>query len=60
MLKVESPLSSEEEAIVTKTIGCGIEVHRILGPGFRERIYESAFKLELELAWPDSSNARSR
>jgi GxxExxY protein len=47
MLRVRSPLSSAEEAIVTRTIGCAIEVHRVLGPGFRERIYESA-KLELE------------
>ena len=28
---------------MTKTIGCGIEVHRFLGPGFKERIYERAF-----------------
>jgi len=48
MLKIRSPLSSEEEDIVSKTIGCGIEVHRTLGAGFRERIYECALKLELE------------
>jgi len=48
MLKLASPLSAEEEQIVSKTIGCGIEVHRVLGAGFRERIYERAFQLELE------------
>ena len=48
MLSVRSPLTSAEEAIVNKTIGCGIEVHRVLGPGFRELIYERAFALELE------------
>jgi GxxExxY protein len=48
MLRVRSPLTPAEETIVNKTIGCGIEVHRVLGPGFRERIYERAFALELE------------
>lgn len=48
MLRSSSPLSAPEEEIVTRTIGCGIEVHRVLGPGFRERIYERAFQLELE------------
>jgi GxxExxY protein len=41
-------LSEAEELIVKKTIGCAIEVHRVLGPGFQERIYERAFQLELE------------
>ena len=41
-------LSSEQEAIVTSAIACGIAVHRELGPGFRESIYERAFCLELE------------
>ena len=50
MLRLPSPLSAAEEAIVTKTIGCGIEVHRVLGPGFRERIYERALQLELDSA----------
>ena len=48
MLKLRSPLSESEEALVNKTIGCGIEVHRVLGPGYRERIYQRAFQLELE------------
>jgi GxxExxY protein len=48
MLRVKSPLSPAEEATVSKVIGCGIEVHRALGPGFRERTYETALKLELE------------
>lgn len=47
-MNVVSPLSEEEEAIVRGTIGCGIEVHRVLGPGFKEPIYERAFCLELE------------
>jgi GxxExxY protein len=48
MLKHKSTLPKDEEAIVTRTIGCAIEVHRHLGPGFRERIYERALCLELD------------
>jgi GxxExxY protein len=48
MLRIATPLSEQEEGIVSGTIGCGIEVHRILGPGFSERIYERAFCLELD------------
>jgi GxxExxY protein len=50
MFKKKEPLLSEEqERIVTETIACGMTVHRELGPGFRERIYERAFCLELDL-----------
>jgi GxxExxY protein len=48
-LRVDSPLSDELEAIVTRVIGCAIEVHRNLGPGLAERIYEDAMTIELEL-----------
>jgi GxxExxY protein len=41
-------LNPEQEAIVTSAVACGITVHRELGPGFRETIYERAFCLELE------------
>jgi GxxExxY protein len=40
-------LSDEDERTITATIECGITVHSELGPGFRERIYERAFCLEL-------------
>lgn len=42
------PLSPECEAVVAACIGCAIAVHRELGPGFREIIYERAFCLELD------------
>lgn len=41
-------LSEEHECIVTQCIGCGIAVHRELGPGFKERIYHTAYCLELD------------
>lgn len=48
MLHVPSPLTAEQERIVSTAIDCGFTVHRTLGPGFREKIYERAFSLELE------------
>ena len=38
----------EHNELTEKIIGCGIEVHKRLGPGFLESIYENAFILELE------------
>jgi GxxExxY protein len=46
--KRQPSLSPELERIVTNTIACGLAVHRELGPGFKERIYERAFLLELD------------
>jgi len=49
-MRLPSPLTQGEEAIVTRTIGCAIAVHRVLGPGFLESIYRRAMCLELEAA----------
>jgi len=38
----------EHNELTEKIIGCAIEVHKKLGPGFLESIYENAFTLELE------------
>lgn len=37
-------------ALTQRIIGCAIEVHRHLGPGLLESVYESALAVELELA----------
>ena len=38
------------DAITQKIIGCGIKVHKELGPGLLESIYESAMEIELNKA----------
>ncbi len=47
-LRLDSPLDSKTESIVTRTIGCAIEVHTRLGAGFLESIYRKAMCFELE------------
>jgi GxxExxY protein len=47
MLRVHSPLTGREEEVYSLAMDCAFAVHRELGPGFKERIYEEAFCLEL-------------
>ncbi|MEN6404928.1 MAG: GxxExxY protein [Thermoguttaceae bacterium] len=41
-------MREESEDLIYRTIGCMIEVHRHLGPGFLEKVYRRAIALELE------------
>jgi GxxExxY protein len=42
------PIPPEIEQIGRRVIGCGIAVHRVLGPGFKEPIYVQALCLEMD------------
>ena len=48
MLRVASPLTPSEEDLVTRVVDVGFTVHHALGPGFKEKIYQRAFCLELD------------
>ena len=38
-LRIPSPLSPEEELVMSQTIDASIAVQRVLGPGFLEKIF---------------------
>jgi GxxExxY protein len=38
----------KDEELTEKIIGCAYKVHNALGPGFLEKVYENALRIELE------------
>lgn len=42
-----APIDDETETLANAVIGSAIEVHRTLGPGYLESIYEEAMSIEL-------------
>lgn len=42
-------LSPKTEGLATQVIGAAIDVHRLLGPGYVEQVYENALVRELSL-----------
>lgn len=46
-LRIASPLPEETERAITRTIGCAIEVHKALGPGLLESLYQKAMCIEM-------------
>jgi GxxExxY protein len=48
-LRMESSLPSDLDDLIHRVIGAALEVHRQLGPGFLESIYERAVCHELDL-----------
>ncbi|MFT4553426.1 MAG: GxxExxY protein [Chlamydiales bacterium] len=44
---LQNRLSDETETLIRSIIGVAIEVHRELGPGYLEKIYEKAMSIEL-------------
>ncbi len=47
MIRVPSRLDEQTEQYVSEAMDCGFAVHRELGPGYGEAIYENAICLEL-------------
>ncbi|HEY8928471.1 MAG TPA: GxxExxY protein [Mucilaginibacter sp.] len=39
----------EHDALTEKIIGCCFEVHKVLGPGFAEKVYSKALQHQLQI-----------
>jgi GxxExxY protein len=48
-LTPEDTVEMEKDPLTEKVIGCAIEVHRTLGPGLLESVYQQALAHELQL-----------
>ena len=50
MSRISVPTEDEmtDDDLTQKIIGCAYKVHNTLGPGFLEKVYENALRIELE------------
>ena len=46
--RIKNRLDEKTEALITSIIGAAIDVHRELGSGYLEKVYEQAMSLELK------------
>ena len=49
-MRLTTPLDEHTEKLATRIVGAAIEVHRHLGPGLLESVYEAAMGVELAAA----------
>ena len=50
LTRAKSALDGETEDLVDRVIGCALQVHRSLGPGYLEGVYHDAMAIELEVS----------
>src|SRR5689334_17899773 len=49
LTRVKSNLPLETEELISRAIGAAVAVHKALGPGYSEGIYQDALRIELTL-----------
>lgn len=50
LTRATAALPPETETLMQQAIGCAIQVHRTLGPGYLEMVYHDALAIELEVS----------
>lgn len=47
----------KDDNLTEKIIGCAYKVHNALGPGFLEKVYENALRIEIQKLGPQGQTA---